>query len=44
MAKETKHHRDERKKPTMSAKERRAKKHEIKQQKSHRDHFEEPIV
>ena len=30
MAKESKHRRDERKKPTMSLKERRAKKHEKK--------------
>ncbi|MBS0656507.1 MAG: hypothetical protein JSR46_12080 [Verrucomicrobia bacterium] len=38
MVKETKHHKDERKKPTMSLKERRAKKHEKKQQKLQKLH------
>ena len=38
MAKETKHHKDERKKPTMSLKERRAKKHEKKQLKFEQEH------
>lgn len=33
MAKESRHHRDERKKPTMTLKERRAKKHEKRAQK-----------
>lgn len=33
MAKESKHRKDERKKPTMSLKERRAKKHEKREQK-----------
>jgi hypothetical protein len=33
MSKEQKHRKDERKKPTMSLKERRAKKHEKQQQK-----------
>lgn len=37
MAKESKHHKDQRKKPTMSLKERRAKKHEKKQHKQ--EHF-----
>lgn len=46
MAKESKHRRDERKKPTMSLKERRARKHEKKTQKQeHRvDNLGEPPV
>lgn len=40
MSKEMKHHRDQRKKPTMSLKERRAKKHEKKQHKE--EHFVDP--
>lgn len=46
MAKESKHRRDERKKPTMSLKERRARKHEKKIQKQeHRvDNLGEPPV
>ncbi len=43
MAKESKHRRDERKKPTMSLKERRAKKQEKRQQKTeHR--LDEPVT
>ncbi len=36
MAKETKHRKDERKKPAMNLKQRRAKKHEKRQHKSER--------
>ena len=40
MARESKHRKDERKKPTMTLKEKRAKKHEKKQQKlEHRVDF-----
>lgn len=45
MAKESKHRRDERKKPSLSLKERRAKKHEKKRMKN--DHIissEGPIL
>jgi hypothetical protein len=45
MAKESKHRRDERKKPTLSLKERRAKKHEKKRMKSeHNISTEGPIL
>ena len=37
MAKEAKHRKDQRKKATMTLKERRAKKHEKKQQKLHHE-------
>lgn len=39
MVKEARHHRDERKKPSLSVKERRAKKHEKKQQKLQKYHI-----
>lgn len=42
MAKEAKHRKDVKKKPSMSLKERRAKKHEKKQHKQ--EHFIEPNV
>lgn len=47
MAKESKHRKDERKKPTMSLKERRAKKHAKREQKHEHqiDHnFDEHVV
>jgi hypothetical protein len=45
MAKESKHRRDERKKPSMSLKERRAKKHEKKRMKhEHQISSEGPVL
>lgn len=43
MAKEAKFRKDERKKPTMTLKERRAKKHEKKQQK-HEHQVDEHVI
>lgn len=43
MAKESKHRKNEKKAPTMTLKERRARKHEKRQQK-HEHHIDEHVV
>ncbi len=44
MSREVKHRKDQRKKPTMSLKERRAKKHEKKQHKTEHEHLMDEII